>query len=170
VSRTKGVIRRIADEAGLDPKTVRRALEALELTEQQAEADFANTVTVVTAWADSDRVVGHATNGRGGGGHVSELAQARAESERHRAEKMRLQNERLRGSLIDRAAATETVTRLLGDFRTALLAMNGKLAPKLVGLSDVRAISRIIDTEVRDTLTAFADEGFTAALDSEALN
>lgn len=170
MGRPKGVISRIADEAGLDPKTVRRALEDLGRTEQQAEANFASTVELVMTWADSERVTGHATNGRGEGGHVSELARAKAEAERHRAEKMRLQNERLRGSLVERADVEETGRRILGDLRVALLAVGARVAPRVTGCADAKTVARLIEEEIRNSLTAFADpDKFLERLDLEAL-
>ncbi|MGY3589011.1 hypothetical protein ACVIGB_002034 [Bradyrhizobium sp. USDA 4341] len=170
MGRPRGIIRRIADETSLDQATVRRLLAAADITEQNCEADFARAVETVRSSADNDRVIGHAASGRGEGGTNSEYAAAKAEAERYRAEKMRLQNERLRGSLIDRASVTKTYTRILGDLRTTLLAMGGKLAPQLLGQTDVRLIAKILDTEMRDTLTVFADEQkFAEALDDEAL-
>ncbi|MGY4570799.1 hypothetical protein [Bradyrhizobium sp. USDA 3256] len=171
MGRPKGVIRRIADETSLDQATARRLLAAADMTEPDCEADFARAVEIVRQLADNDRVIGHAVNGRGQGGANGEYAAAKADEMRYRAEKMRLDNERKRGNLIDRAAATETITRILGDLRATLLAMGGKLAPALVGQADGRAIAKLIDNEVRDTLTELADESkFAEALDKEALS
>lgn len=171
MGRPKGVIRQIADEAGLDPATVRRSLESAGLTEAQAAADPAKAVETVKTLADNDRAIGHAVNGRGEGGANREYAAAKAEAERHRAEKLRLDNERKRGKLIDRADATETITRILGDLRATLLAMGGTLAPVLAGQTDVRAIAKLIDNEVRDKLSQFADVSKLAeALDKETLS
>jgi hypothetical protein len=170
MGRPKGVIRRIADETNLDQATVRRALTSSGMTEQDAQADFAKAVEIVKTVADADRIIGHATNGRGEGVPIDALAEAKAEETRLRTEKMRLQNERLRGSLVDRADVTETLTRMMADLRTAMLAVSGKLAQKLAGQTDVRAIAKKIDAEIRDALTVFANEEFFAALEREAFS
>ncbi|MEY9184547.1 hypothetical protein [Bradyrhizobium sp. USDA 313] len=172
MARPRGTIRKIADETGLDHATVRRALAAANLTEEQAEADFEKAVETVAAIADSDRIIGHAANGRGeGGGNSSDYAAARAESERHRAEKLRLQNEKLAGSLIDRQAVTDTGIRIVADARTAFLSLGHRVADKLAGKTDPREIARIIEAEARTVLGELTDEQrFFTALESDALS
>jgi hypothetical protein len=170
MGRPKGTIRRLADETSLDQATVRRALTSSGMTERDAEADFAKAVEVVKAVADADRIIGHAVNGRGEGVTSNVFAEVKAEEARHRIEKMRLQNERLRGSLVDRADVTDTLTRMLADLRTVMLAVSGKLAPGLAGQTDARTIGKIIDAAIRDALTVFADEQFFAALEKEAFS
>jgi hypothetical protein len=170
MARPKGVIRKIADETNLDQATVRRALTSSDMSEQDAQADFAKAVEIVRAVADADRIIGHAANGRGEGATSNAFAEVKAEEARHRIEKMRLQNERLRGSLVDRADVTETLARMMADLRTAMLAVSGRLAPKLAGQTDVRAIAKNIDAEIRDALTVFANEEFFAALEREVFS
>ncbi|MDD1522641.1 MULTISPECIES: hypothetical protein [Bradyrhizobium] len=78
MGRPRGTIRKIADETGLDQSTVRRALAASNLTERDCEADFSKAIENVAAIADTDRIIGHAANGRGeGGGNSSDYAAAR---------------------------------------------------------------------------------------------
>jgi len=157
MGRPKGVIRKLADEAELDPATVRRALAAANVTEGQAEADFPKAIEIVNAMADSDRVLGHAANGRGEGGTESPYSTARAQSETHRARKLELQNAQLEGRLIERAFVEDTTTQILGDLRVALIAVGVRLAPRVAGENDQKSIARIIEDEIRNTLTAFAD-------------
>ena len=166
------MIRRVADKIGLDPATVRDTLETANIAEADIEERFDEVCSIVSLIADPARITGHGSKGRGeaGGGNITEFAQVRAEHVRAQIEKMRIQSQREMGKLIDRADATETIKRLLGDLRATLLAMGGKLAPSLIGQSDVRIVAKIVDTEVRRTLTAFSDEGFVAALDKDALS
>ncbi|MGY3618419.1 hypothetical protein [Bradyrhizobium sp. USDA 10063] len=170
MGRPKGIIRKLADETGLDQATVRRACAAAELTEEQCEADFAHAVEAVKAIADSDRVIGHAASGRGGVSNNA-YAEAKAQAELHRARKLELQNAQLEGRLIDRAAVTETGARIIAEVRTALLAVGHRIANKVAGKSDTREIARIVEAEVREVLGALADEErFFAALDAETLS
>jgi hypothetical protein len=157
MGRPKGVIRKLADKAELDPATARRALAAVNMTEEQAEADFAKAVETIAAVADRDRVLGHAASGRGEGGSDSPYAAAKAESEGHRARKLELQNAQLEGRLIERASVEDTSRQILGDLRVALIATGVRLAPRVAGETDQKGIARIIEDEIRNTLTAFAD-------------
>ncbi|MCA1401926.1 hypothetical protein [Bradyrhizobium sp. BRP56] len=127
------------------------------MSEQACEADFSKAVEVVTAIADTDRVAGHATSGRGEGGHISELAAAKAEAEKHRARKLELQNAQLEGRLIDRDSVEQTAAQILGDLRVALLAIGVRLAPRVAGMADQKAVARLIEDEIGRTLTSFAD-------------
>lgn len=159
MGRPKGVVRRLADETGINQATVRRGLAAAGMSQQACEADFTQAFKIISALADKDRVIGHATHGRGEGGHssVDSFADAKAQAERHRARKLELQNAQLEGSLISRADVTDTVFRVLADLRVALMAVSVRLAPNLAGLSDQKAIARLIEDDLRQTLTAFAD-------------
>ncbi|MDI4236803.1 hypothetical protein OZ411_28730 [Bradyrhizobium sp. Arg237L] len=170
MGRPKGIIRRLADDAGLDQATVRRALAASDITEAQAEADFDNAVEAVTAIADTAKVIGHAASGRGEGSSNA-YAEARAQAELHRARKLELQNAKLEGSLVDRDAVTATGARIIAEVRTALLALGHRVASKAMGKTDAREIARIVEAEVRDVLGVLADEEkFFAALQAEALS
>lgn len=171
MGRPKGVIRKIADETELDQATVRRALEANSLTEQQAEADFASAIETVEAWADSDRVLGHAASGRGeGGGNSTAYTEAKAHTERLRARKLEIQNAQAERSLISREAVTETGVRIIATVQVGLLALGYRVADKVAGKSDTTEIARIIETEVRDVLGVLADpDRFFEVLEAEAL-
>jgi hypothetical protein len=143
------------------------------MTEQDAQADFAKAVEIVKAVADTDRIIGHAVNGRGEGGgkQTSAYAQAKAQAELHRARKLELLNAKLEGSLVDRENVTVTGARIIAEVRTALLSLGPRIAPKVADKSDTREIARIVETEVRDVLGNLADEErFFAALESESLN
>lgn len=171
MGRPKGVFGKIADEIGISRTSVRRALTEAGMTEQEAERDFGRAVEIAQAFNDKDKTLGHNALGRGGGGTSNEYAAARAEAERHRAEKLRLQNEKLRGSLISREAVTETGIRLIAEVRTALLSLGPRIADKLASKADTKDIARIITVEVRDVLGVLSDsDRFLAALDDEALS
>src|SRR5690348_14167717 len=111
MGRRRGPIRRVADALNVDPATVSRAMDAAEMGEADIEIDFQQACETVRAIVDKDKLHGHALAGRGDNrdAELSPLAKAKAESELHRAEKLRIQNEVLRGKLIDRAHATETL-------------------------------------------------------------
>lgn len=155
----KRVTRRIADKLALDPKTVRRALDAADMTEAECEIDFEEALRIVRNWADTDRVIGHAANDRGDGGNRTNSAysDAKAQSELHRARKLELQNAKLEGSLVDRQAATDTGVQVLAEVRTAFLSLSIRIASKLIGKSE-REITAVIDAEVRDILSGLADD------------
>lgn len=168
----RGTIRKIADEAGVDQATVRRALQEAGVSAD--EVGIAKAVETVTAIADPARIIGHAVNGRGEGEHsatTDALAEAKAHAARLQARKLELQNARLEGSLISREAVTATGIRIIAEVRTALLALGYRLADKVAGKTDVQEIARITESEVRAVLGELADEArFFAALESEALS
>jgi hypothetical protein len=172
MGRPKGIVRKIADETGLDQATVRRALAASDMSEQDCEANFGKATENVRALVDSDRVLGHSASGRGeGGGNSTAYADAKAQTELYRAEKFRLQNEKLAGRLIDRQDVTDTGIRILANVRTAFLALGLRVADRLVGKTDAREIARAIEAEARTVLGELAnDEKFFEALDIEALS
>ncbi len=171
MGRPRGTISKIADETSLNQATVRRALKASNMSEEECAADFAKAVETVKAWADSDKVLGHSASGRGeGGGNGSAYTEAKAQTELYRAEKFRLQNEKLAGRLIDRQDVTDTGIRILADARTAFLSLGHRLADKLAGMTDAREIARAIEAEARIVLGELADEKkFFEALEIEAL-
>ncbi|MEK9282814.1 hypothetical protein MTR72_24820 [Bradyrhizobium sp. ISRA442] len=139
------------------------------MSEQDCEADFTKAVEIVMTLADSDKVIGHAANGRGEG-HSSAYAEAKAQAELHRARRLELMNLKAEGKLVDRAEATEIGVRIFAEIRTAFLALGRRVADKAAGQT-AREVTRIIDSEVRDVLTTLADEArFIRALDDEALS
>lgn len=168
----KGIIQRIANAAGFDQATVRRAIKAAGLEPQ--EVSFEEGLRLARSIADPARVIGHAANGRGEGGHstvTDTLAEAKAHAERLRARKIELLNAKLEGSLIPREAVTATGARILAEARTALMSLGHRLAPRVAGKTDTREIARIVENEVRDVLGGLAnDDRFFAELEAEALS
>lgn len=168
----RGIVRRVADATGLDQATVRRAIAAAGLDPKTI--GFEEASRLVQSIADTARVIGHAANGRGEGGHYSStdtFAEAKAHSERMRARKIELQNAQLEGELISRKAVTETGARIIADVRTALLSLGYRLAEKIAGKTDVREIAGITEAEIRDVLGVLADEKrFFDQLEAEALS
>ncbi|HAQ83362.1 hypothetical protein [Klebsiella pneumoniae] len=171
MGRPKGVIRQIADEAGVDPATVRRALAEAGTTQAEAAADFAKAVKIVTAFADTDRVIGHASLGRGETmSGSSAYVEAKAQAERHRARRLELMNLKAEGELVDRNDVTETCTRIFADLRVALMAIGVRLAPRITGQSEAKTVARLVEDEIRSTLTTFTrDDNLTAWLDAGTL-
>ncbi|WP_439368512.1 hypothetical protein [Bradyrhizobium sp. DASA03120] len=171
MGRPKGIFSKIADEIGISRTSVRRALAEAGLSEQEAEQDFERAVEIARTFNDKDKTLGHAANGRGEGGTSSDYTAARAELDRERVEKMRIQNGKLRGSLISREAVTQTGIRLIAEVRTALLSLGPRIADKAVGKTDTKDIARIVTQEVRDVLGVLSDsDRFLAALEAEALS
>lgn len=171
MGRPKGTIRRVAEARGLDQATVRRAVIAAGLDPRSVSFDRA--LQLVQSIADPARVIGHATSGRGEGGHTATeaLADAKAHAARLSARKQELLNAKLEGSLISREAVTATGARILSEARTALLSLGHRIAPKVAGKTDTREIARIVEAEVRDLLGEIADDArFFEALDDEALS
>lgn len=165
----RGTIQRIADECGVDHKTVRRALERAGLRAGRGGYDFAAAVAAVNAIADPARVNGHAvTRGNGAGGAMLD---ARTRHEHLKARRLEIENQKLEGDLISREAVTTTGIHLITMTRTALLTVGNRCAEKVAGKTDVREIAKAIDAEVRDVLAALADETtFFAAMEADALS
>jgi hypothetical protein len=159
----------IADECGVDHRTVRRALERAGLTAGRGGYDFAEAVAAVNAIADPARVNGHAvTRGNGDGG---KMLDARTRHEELKARRLELENQKFEGDLISREAVTATGIHIVTTTRTALLTLGHRVAEKIAGKSDLQEISRIVDAEVRDVLGALADETtFFAAMEADALS
>jgi hypothetical protein len=172
MGRPKGTIRLVAEALGLDHGTVRHAVTAAGLDVKTVTFEEAKRLT--ESIADPDRVIGHAAIGRGEGGYTGDAyAEAKAAEARQRTRKMELQNARLEGSLIDRKSVEVTGAKLLGDLRVALLALGVRVAPRVAGLADVKAVARLIEEEMRSTLTTFVgeeEERFVAAIEAEALS
>ncbi|MDX2277920.1 MAG: hypothetical protein NW206_20920 [Hyphomonadaceae bacterium] len=173
MGRPKGVVRRLADETGLDQATIRRGLAEAGTSEQACEANFAQALEIVRALADTARVVGHAANGRGegGGAEVSAFADAKARREIQQVRKLEIQNAKAEGRLIDREAVTATGMHIIATARTALLSLGYRIAEKVADKTDVNEITRIVENEVRDVLGVLADEeAFFEALEIDALS
>jgi hypothetical protein len=167
MGRPKGAISRIAEELDVDQKTVRRALEAAGMSQEQAEADFNAAVEAAKPFIDHERVVGHqATRATTN----PAIRDARSRVEELKAQKLALEIAVTERRLVDREAVTETGVRIISAVRTSLLALGYRLAPKVAGKTDTRDIARIVEQEVRDVLGVLADEDrFLAELEEEAL-
>jgi predicted transcriptional regulator len=167
----RGKIQEIAEECGVNHKTVRNALAKAGLIAGRGGYDFAEAVAAVNAIADPARVNGHAAtrvSENGGGG---KMLDARTRHEELKARKLEIENARLEGDLISREAVTATGTHIITTTRTALLTLGNRVAEKVAGKTDVREIARTVDSEVRDVLGALADEiKFFAAMEAEALS
>lgn len=170
MGRPRTIFSKIADEIGISRTSVRRALAEAGMSESEAEKDFERAVEIVEAINDKDKTLGHNAMGRGGEGSSSTYAEAKAQAELHRAEKLRLQNAKLAGQLIDREAVTQTGIHIIASVRTGLLALGHRISAKVAGKADPQEISRIVESEVRDVLGALADpDKFFAALEADAL-
>jgi hypothetical protein len=166
----RGTIQKIADECGVDHRTVRRALGRAGLTAGRGGYDFGAAVAAVNANADPARVAGHAVT-RDNGGAESPMMAARVRHEALKARRLEIENAKAEGALISRDAVTATGVHIITTTRTALLTLGHRCSEKVAGKTDVREITRLIDAEVRDVLGALADETqFLAALDADALS
>jgi hypothetical protein len=165
----RGKIQEIAEECGVNHKTVRNALAKAGLIAGRGGYDFAEAVAAVNAIADPARVNGHAvTRGNGDGGAMLD---ARTRHEHLKARRLEIENQKLEGDLISREAVTATGIHIITTTRTALLTLGNRVAEKVAGKSDVREIARLVDAEVRDVLGALADETtFFAAMEADALS
>jgi hypothetical protein len=170
----RGTIQKIADAAGVNQATVRRALTAAGLTSGRGGYPFNEAVDAVKAISDTSRVIGHAANGRGEGGSTAAaqaLGEAKVRRENLQARRLEIENAKAEGALISREAVTATGVYIITTARTALLTLGHRCAEKVAGKTDLREIARIVDAEVRDVLGALADETkFLAALEADALS
>lgn len=168
----RGTIQDIADATEVDQATVRRALKAAGLVPGRGGYQFDDAVKIVEAIADKDRVMASDAAGRAGGGaRLSPYAEAKTQSELHRARKLQIENEVAEGKLIDRQSVHDTGVNLVTEVRTALLAVGNRVAGKLVGLSDTTEIATIVEAGIRDVLATLADEAaFVAAIEAELLS
>jgi hypothetical protein len=166
----RGTIRKIADEGGVDHKTVSRALERAGLKAGRGGFDFDAGVAAVNAIADPARVNGHAVT-RGNAGNGGAMMDARTRHEELKARRLEIDNAKAEGSLISRDAVTATGIHIITTTRTALLTLGHRCSEKVAGKTEVREIARLIDAEVRDVLGALSDETkFLAALEADALS
>jgi hypothetical protein len=166
----RGKIQEIAEECGVNHKTVRNALAKAGLIAGRGGYDFAEAVAAVNAIADPARVNGHAVT-RGNGDNGGALKDARIRHEALKADRLEIENQKLAGGLISREAVTATGIHIITTTRTALLTLGHRVAVKVAGKSDVQEIARLVGAEVRDVLGALADETtFFAAMEADALS
>jgi hypothetical protein len=165
----RGKIQLIAERCGVNQATVRRALASAGLKSGRGGYDFDAAVAAVNAIADPARINGHAvTRGNAGNGA---MADARTRHEELKARRLEIDNAKAEGQLISRDAVTATGVHIITMARTALLSLGHRLAEKVANMSDVKEISRIIESEVRTVLGALSDpEAFLSAVEAEALN
>lgn len=171
MGRPKGPIARAAEALGVDPKSVRRAVEqaGLEVT----TVGFETAHQLAAAIVDKSKSLDHAANGRGEGAHEarSDLAAAKARLAEAAAKKAAIQAAQLAGELVDRAAVRDVGTRIITEARTALLASSHRIADLVAGLTDRAKIADIIEAEIRTALGFCADEErFWNALEQDALS
>jgi hypothetical protein len=166
----RGKIQAIADECGVDHRTVRRAIERAGLTAGRGGYDFDAAVAAVNAIADPARVNGHAVT-RGNAGNGGAMLDVRTRHEALKARQLEIEIRELEGDLISRADVTATGIHVITTARIALLTLGHRCAEKVASKTDVREIARVIDVEVRDVLGVLADEQtFLAALEADALS
>jgi hypothetical protein len=166
----RGTIQKIADECGVNHKTVRNALERAGLKSGRGGYVFEEAVAAVRTIADPARVAGHAATRVGGNGGGAML-DARTRHEELKARRLEIENQKLQGDLISRESVTATGVHIITTARTALLTLGYRVAEKVAGKTDVREIIRLVDAEVRDVLGALADETtFFAAMEADALS
>jgi predicted transcriptional regulator len=164
-------IQEIAEECGVNHKTVRNALAKAGLIAGRGGYDFDAAVAAVNAIADPARVNGHAATRVGGNGNGGAMRDARTRHEELKARRLEIENQKLEGELISREAVTATGIHIITTTRTALLTLGHRVAVKVAGKSDVHEIARIVDAEVRDVLGALSDETtFFAAMEADALS
>ena len=168
----RATIQEIADECGVDHRTVRRALARADMKAGRGGYDYEVAVAAVNTIADPARINGHAVTraNAGNGGVESPMIAARVTHERLKARRLEIENAKAEGELINRNAYTETGVSVIVAARTALLTLGHRCAEKVAGKTDVKEISRLIESEVRIVLGALAEpETFLAAVEAEAL-
>jgi hypothetical protein len=167
----RGKIQEIAEECGVNHKTVRNALAKAGLIAGRGGYDFAEAVAAVNANADPARVNGHAATRVGGNGNGGAMLDARTRHEELKARRLEIDNAKAEGQLISRDAVTATGVHIITMARTALLSLGHRLAEKVANINDVKEISKIIESEVRIVLGVLSDpETFLAAVEAEALS
>lgn len=80
-----------------------------------------------------------------------------------RREALRLDNEERRGNLVRFDAVDERWQRISSQLKGKLLLLPGKLAAKLVTEDDARKIQKILESEIRQTLTVLSEMKIDAA-------
>jgi phage terminase Nu1 subunit (DNA packaging protein) len=86
---------------------------------------------------------------------VGEAAQADIEYRKLRTLKEKAEYERLIGTVVERSEVARVIGAKVTSVKNALLSIPRKLTPRLLG-ADARAISAVLDEEIRAALRAFA--------------
>lgn len=171
MGRPKGPIARAAEALGVDPRSVRRAIE--QAGHDLKAVTFETAHHLASAIVDRSKSLDHAANGRGDGAHevASDLASAKARLASAAARKADIQAAQLAGELVDRAAIQDVGIRMIAEARTALLASSHRIADRVAGLTGRAQIADIVEDEIRTALGVCADEArFWAALERDALS
>ena len=159
-------LREIGRKAGVDDKTVARAVEIAGLNAIGGKYDLDAAIKAIADNADPSLIAGHNAAARGdiqgAGSATSILATAKARAEEARAAKIELELQLRRGELVERAAVLEAGADLIARVRTTLLSIGFRIAPKVEGL-DVQAAAKVINDEIRVALGVLGDaDAFTA--------
>jgi len=85
------------------------------------------------------------------------LIESKREFASEQTRRIRLQNDRLEQSLLDRDVVAATGRDIIARARIAFLAIGPKLAPRLANETDVKRISAMIEDEARAALLALSD-------------
>jgi len=94
--------------------------------------------------------------GRGGEGAVLDLTQERARLAREQADAQELKNRTSRGELLPADAVEREWSDILQRVRSALLSITGRVRQQISTMDTAQAT--ILDREIRDALTALADD------------
>jgi hypothetical protein len=112
---------------------------------------------------DEARIIGNRNAGRASQGHSlddearRDLNRSKAEEARLRTRRWKLKVEQDEGKLIDRETVTEVCKDIGTRARSAFLSIGPKLAARLAGMTDEKAIAKLIEDEARLALGALAD-------------
>lgn len=80
-----------------------------------------------------------------------------------RREALRLDNEERRSNLVKVTAVEERWLRISSEVKGRLLILPGVLAGKLVSIGDVQHVRKILEAEIRQTLTVISETTINAA-------
>lgn len=158
----------LKSKTGLSLPTIRAAIKAAGIAaDTTGNYDEAAALAAIKAQVDPARTAGHAVGGKGEvaeasgnatRGSLNTYADARAVSERYRAEKLSLEVRRSSGGLVERAAVERAGVMLFTQVRVALMAVGSKVAPKLIGVTEALDVQRVVEDGIREALTVLANE------------
>jgi len=156
-----------AGALGVDERTVRRwRNKGWVVNQPDGHLDVRATLARVAADRDPtlggppDRLAGGAAPASGDG---ARLLKARAMRETLQAKLLQMAVEREEGRMIDRATAERVYYDIFHAAKTQLEAMPDRIAPSLVGQTDVRMIRGVLRDEVEATLAAIVKAPAVAA-------
>ena len=157
----KETITRLAEHVGMSRAKAAGLLKGVGMRkDRQNRYLTAKALEVLNAAVDPARSAGRAISGRDGNADapvaLSNYADARAEGERMRCEKIRLELEIKKGNLIDRQIVIDAGQDVLAHIRVGLTGLAPRIAAKLLD-KDTATISRILTEEIENTLRDLAD-------------